>query len=159
VATVTANLDKKHRQEYDKQFNALDVNKDELVDWKDAQQFIKQIVPSKNDTETEEIAKKLVENVSGSIDKPIVKEDWNNANVAKLLSSDHLIARQFKKLDVDEDGFLSADDLLQIFDNLSRERVHEIIEEIDLDSDGQINFEEFNRAMQFLPAYVASKSS
>ncbi|ETO18054.1 hypothetical protein RFI_19242, partial [Reticulomyxa filosa] len=57
------------------------------------------------------------------------------------------------ELDVNEDGFLSSDDLLQIFDDLSQEKIKEIIEEVDLDADGMVNFDEFKQAMRFEPAF------
>ncbi|ETO23414.1 calcium-dependent protein kinase, partial [Reticulomyxa filosa] len=157
VTTVASNLDNKHRKEYEKQFNAIDFNNDELLDCADVVAFLGKVLPDLNESDVQTIAKSLVENITGNPDTPITKSNWDNANVAKLLSSEHLIARQFKKLDVDEDGFLSAQDLLQIFDDSNLEQLRQIIDEIDLDGDGQINFEEFKRAMQFQPAYSSPK--
>merc|ERR1719362_2330110 len=98
-------------------------------------------------------AKMTVKAISGDEKTAITKQDWNHSNVAKLLSSDHLIERQYKKLDVDEDGLISADDLLSIFEGLTRKDIMDIIDEVDLDMDGTINFEEFRKAMKFKPAY------
>merc|ERR1719464_201810 len=99
-------------------------------------------------------AKMTVKAISGDEKTAITKQDWNHSNVAKLLSSDHLIERQYKKLDVDEDGLISADDLLSIFEGLSRKDIASIIDEVDINKDETINFEEFRRAMMFKPAYT-----
>ncbi|ETO18053.1 hypothetical protein RFI_19241 [Reticulomyxa filosa] len=96
VTTVTANLDKKHQKEYEKQFNFVDVNQDELIDWTDMQHFLSKLLPDNNEKDLQQMAKTIVHNISGNDDQPITKGDWNNANVSKLLSSDHLVARQFK---------------------------------------------------------------
>ncbi|ETO22471.1 Protein kinase domain containing protein [Reticulomyxa filosa] len=179
VTTVASNLDNKHRKEYENQFKAIDKNQDDLIDWEDAEKFIKKIFSDLTGIDAQEVAKNLIQNITGNCDKPITKENWNNANVSKLLSSDHLIARQFKTLNLQlqcyflklisfcflfglrtgrgRRRFLSAQDLVQIFDELSLEHVQEIIDEIDLDSDGQINFEEFKRTMQFEPGYISPK--
>mmetsp|Transcript_51607 Transcript_51607/g.85511 ORF Transcript_51607/g.85511 Transcript_51607/m.85511 type:complete len:549 (+) Transcript_51607:177-1823(+) len=151
VRTVAANLDRKHRKEYETQFRNLDIQNDEKLDFEEVQAFlIKCGIPS---SEAEVKAKRCIRHISGDENVPISKEDWNHSNVAKLLSSDHLIERQYKKLDVDEDGLISADDLLSIFEGLGRKEIVDIIDEVDLDSDGMVNFTEFRRAMMFKPAY------
>jgi len=151
VTTVAANLDKKHRQEYDKQFLALDLKKDKKIDSEELTAFLLRC--GVQQPEAERRALVVVEHVSGSKDGAITKADWHHSNVAKLLSSDHLIERQYKKLDVDEDGFISCDDLMSIFEGASREEIQGIIHEIDIDQDGTVNFEEFRQAMQFKAAY------
>jgi calcium-dependent protein kinase len=152
VETVAANLDKKHRREYVRQFEALDLKKDGSVDWQELQAFLVKL--GLESDVAEDRAKELVSRISGDYDKPITINDWNHANVAKLLSSDHLIARQYKKLDVDEDGMITKEDLLSIFEDKSEEDIEAMIDEIDMTNDGLINFEEFRRAMAFEPAYV-----
>merc|ERR1711994_854377 len=99
-------------------------------------------------------AKLTVKNISGNEKTPITKQDWNHSNVAKLLSSDHLIERQYKKLDVDENGLISASDLMSIFEGIERKRIEDIIDEVDTDQDGEINFTEFKKAMIFKAAYA-----
>eukprot|EP00484_Ammonia_sp_Unknown_P029230 CAMPEP_0197025520 /NCGR_PEP_ID=MMETSP1384-20130603/5823_1 /TAXON_ID=29189 /ORGANISM="Ammonia sp." /LENGTH=550 /DNA_ID=CAMNT_0042454055 /DNA_START=134 /DNA_END=1786 /DNA_ORIENTATION=+ len=152
VKTVAANLDRKHRKEYETQFLNLDLQNDEKLDFEELQAFL--VKCGINASEAEVKAKRVIKHISGDENKPISKDDWNHSNVAKLLSSDHLIERQYKKLDVDEDGLISADDLLSIFEGLERDEIMEIIDEVDLDMDGTINFEEFRRAMMFKPAYT-----
>mmetsp|Transcript_26858 Transcript_26858/g.23655 ORF Transcript_26858/g.23655 Transcript_26858/m.23655 type:complete len:534 (-) Transcript_26858:71-1672(-) len=152
VKTVAANLDRKHRKEYETQFINLDLQNDGQLDSEELQAFLVKCGLGQGDAE--EKAKRVIKHISGDEKTPISKQDWNHSNVAKLLSSDHLIERQYKKLDVDEDGLISADDLLSIFEGLERKDIMDIIDEVDLDMDGTINFEEFRRAMAFKPAYA-----
>ena len=138
VKTVAENLDKKHRQEYEQQFKALDLANDNLIDKSELTQFI---IKCGIDQEiAEDRANKLLVNVAGIGQKGITLEDWNHANVARLLSSDHLIERQYQKLDVDEDGFISAEDLLSIFEGAEDQHIAEIIDEVDTDQDGNIKY-------------------
>jgi len=152
VRTVAANLDRKHRKEYEEQFISLDLQNDGKLDSEELTAFLVKCGVEQNDAHTK--AERTIRHISGDANVPISKTDWNHSNVAKLLSSDHLIERQYKKLDVDEDGFISADDLLSIFEGLSRKDIKEIIDEVDINKDETINFEEFRRAMKFRPAYT-----
>jgi len=154
VKTVAANLDRKHRKEYESQFMMLDLENDGQLDWSElATTLQKWKHPA---TVAEAKAKMVVQQISGDFNKPITKQDWNHSNVAKLLSSDHLIERQYKKLDVDENGLISANDLLSIFEGIEKKKIEEIITEVDTDQDGEINFAEFKKAMTFKPAYPQS---
>merc|ERR1712130_1005296 len=152
VKTVAANLDRKHRKEYEQQFINLDLQNDGQLDAEELTAFLVKCNIEQN--EAHKKAERVIKYISGNANKPISKTDWNHSNVAKLLSSDHLIERQYKKLDVDEDGLISADDLLSIFEGLSRKDIKEIIDEVDRDMDGTISFEEFRRAMEFKAAYT-----
>mmetsp|Transcript_77119 Transcript_77119/g.94584 ORF Transcript_77119/g.94584 Transcript_77119/m.94584 type:complete len:516 (+) Transcript_77119:57-1604(+) len=155
VETVAANLDRKHRKEYENQFDALDRKKDNLLDYEEIEEFL---VRCGIDTSiANNKAKIIVKNISGNENKPITKEDWNHSNVAKLLSSDHLIDRQYKKLDVDEDGIISCDDLISIFEGTDPEDMLKMIQEIDLDQDGYINYQEFKRCMQFISVFPSDE--
>lgn len=57
----------------------------------------------------------------------------------------------FKKLDPDGNGFISAEEvrdaMKQSGEELSDEYVDEIFREVDIDEDGQINFEDFVKTM------------
>merc|ERR1719382_1115225 len=152
VKTVAANLDRKHRKEYEQQFINLDLQNDGQLDSEELTAFLVKCGIEQNEAHSK--AERVIQHISGDATIPISKTDWNHSNMAKLLSSDHLIQRQYKKLDVDEDGLISADDLLSIFEGLSRKDIMDIIDEVDLDMDGTINFEEFRRAMEFKPAYT-----
>ena len=42
------------------------------------------------------------------------------------------------ELDVDENGLISASDLMSIFEGIARKKIEDIIEEVDTDQDGEI---------------------
>ena len=59
----------------------------------------------------------------------------------------------FKLYDVDNDGYISNDDLFQVLkvmvgDNLNEKQLHQLVDRTiikgDLDKDGKLNYEEFN---------------
>jgi len=154
VKTVAANLDRKHRKEYESQFQMLDLENDGVLDWNELATTLQKWKYTPDEAERK--AKNVVKQISGDEKDPITKENWNHSNVAKLLSSDHLIERQYKKLDVDENGLISASDLMSIFEGIERKRIEDIIDEVDTDQDGEINFTEFKKAMIFQPAYPQS---
>ena len=94
VKTVAANLDRKHRKEYETQFINLDLQNDGQLDCEELQAFLVKCGLGQSDAE--EKAKRTIKHISGDDKVPISKQDWNHSNVAKLLSSDHLIERQYK---------------------------------------------------------------
>merc|ERR1712176_606663 len=150
VKTVAANLDRKHRKEYEQQFINLDLQNDDKLDSEELTAFLVKCGLEQNEAHSK--AERVIKYISGDANKPISKTDWNHSNVAKLLSSDHLIERQYKKLDVDENGLISANDLLSIFEGIEKKKIEEIIKEVDMDQDGEINFAEFKKAMTFSAA-------
>ncbi|ETO16818.1 hypothetical protein RFI_20520, partial [Reticulomyxa filosa] len=156
VTTMAEKIDYIHRKEYHKQFIAIDQGHDGAIDWTDIYSFVLKVAPHADDKQVQIAAKAVVENIAGSSDRLISKELWDRASVAKLLCSEQLIAKQFKN--IDEDGFLTVQDLTQIFKALSLQQIQQLIDEIDSNDDGQINFEEFKCAMVFQPAYAPWKA-
>lgn len=90
---MAANLDRKHRREYESQFHTLS-NGAESLSWEQVAKFLRSKGVDPGDAEKR--AKYVVKHISGSHSLPIQKEDWNHSNVAKLLSAEKLIERQFK---------------------------------------------------------------
>ena len=64
------------------------------------------------------------------------KLNWHIKNTSNNINKD-------SELDVDEDGLISADDLLSIFEGLERKDIMDIIDEVDLDMDGTIKLNEY----------------
>lgn len=57
--------------------------------------------------------------------------------------------KAFKHFDTDDDGFITKEELASILEyNNDTKKVQEIIEQVDEDKDGRINFVEFKRMMQ-----------
>ena len=67
--------------------------------------------------------------------------------MTKSKMSEEHIREQFRALDKDGDGLVTAKEIREVLtalgDRLSDEDVDEMIRDIDADGDGQVNFEEF----------------
>ena len=61
--------------------------------------------------------------------------------------SEEAIRAQFRTLDKDGNGLVSAEEIREVLtslgDELSDEEVNEMIRDVDQDGDGQVNYEEF----------------
>ena len=55
------------------------------------------------------------------------------------------IAEAFDRLDCDDSGFISPQNLHEILGNYSEQEIHALIAEADTDKDGQVSFEEFKK--------------
>jgi calcium-dependent protein kinase len=55
------------------------------------------------------------------------------------------IAEAFDRLDSDDSGFISPQNLRDILGNYSDQEIQSLVAEADTDKDGQISFEEFKR--------------
>jgi len=69
------------------------------------------------------------------------------AAMAKPKMTEDEIRAQFKALDKDGNGVVSADEIREVLtalgDRLSDEDVNDMIRDVDTDGDGQVNYEEF----------------
>jgi Ca2+-binding EF-hand superfamily protein len=63
----------------------------------------------------------------------------------KGMIEEERIADAFDRLDVDQSGFISPDDLRDILCDYTKVEIQALIDEIDSDKDGQISFEEFKK--------------
>ena len=69
----------------------------------------------------------------------------------KLILTDDNLVESFEFFDKNKDGFISAEDLNIIFTkfkDFSTEDFYEIFKEVDIDGNGEINFEEYNQIMK-----------
>ncbi|XP_022974413.1 calmodulin-like protein 11 [Cucurbita maxima] len=73
------------------------------------------------------------------------------ANRIKETDADEELKEAFKVFDKDQNGFISATELRHVMINLGEkltdDEVKQMIEEADLDGDGQVNFDEFVKMM------------
>ncbi|KAI4329967.1 hypothetical protein MLD38_028287 [Melastoma candidum] len=89
-------------------------------------------------------------NQNGTIDFP----EFLDLMAQKLkdnTESEAELKEAFKVFDKDQDGFISAAELrlamMNLGEKLTDEEVKEMIREVDMDGDGQVNYEEFARMM------------
>ena len=69
----------------------------------------------------------------------------------KLILTDDNLVESFEFFDKNKDGFISVEDLNVIFTkfkDFSTEDFYEIFKEVDIDGNGEINFEEYNQIMK-----------
>ena len=73
--------------------------------------------------------------------------------MTKIISEDELL-HEFKVLDLDEDGFISIGNLREALDNLemdiSDEGIEMMIALVDINGDGQIDYEEFVKLLSMI---------
>jgi hypothetical protein len=58
------------------------------------------------------------------------------------------IAEAFDRIDSDDSGFISPENLREILGEYSEKEIKDLIDEADADNDGQISFEEFKTIFQ-----------
>ncbi len=87
-------------------------------------------------TVAENVAETVAETVADSVAEPVVEND---------------LMTQFKKIDTNSDGFISAAELKDTMKGLNMDLTDEdidmMIAKVDIDGDGQINYEEFVKMM------------
>jgi len=94
--------------------------------------------------EAENMLKSADENNDGQVDFEEFKQVWHR----KLLSQhDQYIHRVFAVFDDNGDGFIDAKELQSVLGD-DFENIQAMIKEVDVNNDGKLSFEEFQRAMQ-----------
>lgn len=94
--------------------------------------------------EAENMLKSADENNDGQVDFEEFKQVWHR----KLLSQhDQYIHRVFAVFDDNGDGFIDAKELQSVLGD-DFENIQAMIKEVDVNNDGKLSFEEFQKAMQ-----------
>jgi len=146
---VSQLISKEEMQELQAAFKALDTNSDGKLQREELIEGYKKIM---GDAEAEELVDKIMASAdtdgSGAIDySEFVTATMNKK---KMLSHDKLEAA-FNLFDKDGSGFISASEIKQVLGvgkNISEEIWTEIINEVDLNGDGEISFKEFKGMME-----------
>ena len=98
----------------------------------------------------EPLINEITQNFTGCIRvEDLVDLMWNGITDQDYYEKD--LVNAFLILDNDKDGFISKKELTialsQLGDNFSEEEVQELMDEVDVDCDGKINFIEFAKLM------------
>jgi len=82
----------------------------------------------------------------------LTKDEWDFKDVASITVVNSIcgdVQETFKKLDVDKNGYLDLSELGALLEGLeadiSRKPIEELMEELDLNHDGKVSFEEFSK--------------
>uniref|UniRef100_A0A7S1CPY3 Calmodulin n=1 Tax=Bicosoecida sp. CB-2014 TaxID=1486930 RepID=A0A7S1CPY3_9STRA len=99
---------------------------------------------------TEEDLKKMVDDIDQDGDGTIDFPEFLTMLIRSMSDTDshEEVMEAFRVLDEDGNGYISSDELRTIMNNLGEkltdQEIDEIIQEADIDGDGQIDYEEFS---------------
>lgn len=107
-------------------------------------------------TSDEEIAN-IISNMDQNKDQFIEYEEFLriSLNHQKIVNEENL-KQAFKNFDVDNNGYLSKDEIKQILRDADEEYMNELFSIIDLDKNGKICFDEFKRMMEIIVKKTSS---
>jgi len=129
------------------QFDLMDRSGNGEVDVNDLTEFI--LKKGGTRVEARETALAIIK-ADGSGNGVLRVEEWKNVQIAaKMRSDEDLLKEQFKRIDRNNDGFITRDKLAMLFNcSITKDLVGSMIKEIDHDDDGKISYEEFIQAMK-----------
>lgn len=129
------------------QFDQMDTNGDGMISLQEMADFLHKMGEPKE--EAMRTATTIISQIDQDGDKMITRAEWQDARISTKFQDDNLIKEQFKKLDLDGDGFISHSELTNLFKGkLGPKLINKMIEEVDSDNDGKISYEEFVKAMK-----------
>eukprot|EP00495_Collosphaeridae_sp_1-RS-2012_P001423 TRINITY_DN1395_c0_g1_i1.p1 TRINITY_DN1395_c0_g1~~TRINITY_DN1395_c0_g1_i1.p1 ORF type:complete len:290 (+),score=55.87 TRINITY_DN1395_c0_g1_i1:224-1093(+) len=130
------------------QFNKIDLDKDGQINISDLTRYLQEQGESKKDARMR--ASQIIEQVDQNKDGNIDIQEFKNAKLArKIGADDRLIRKQFQRIDEDNNGFITHEELSKLFNwTLTEDLIKNTIKEIDENDDGKISYQEFVTAMK-----------
>jgi len=130
------------------QFDQMDTDGNGKIDREELTSFILKKGGTRVDAEAR--ATHIISQVDHDGDGRLSVEEWKNAKVAGMLGQDDkLVKSQFQKIDKDNDGFITHEELSKLFNwTLTKDLISRMIQEIDENKDGKISYSEFVKAMK-----------
>jgi len=129
------------------QFAVMDKNGDGMVNLEELTDYI-----YKSGGTREEATKKatnIIRELDQDNDGQISLKEFTDARLSTKFQDEGIIRGSFNKIDIDNDGFITNDELSKLFNGqVSMELVDHMIQEIDQNNDGKISYEEFVDAMK-----------
>jgi calcium-dependent protein kinase len=127
-------------------FDLLDINKDGQLTYSEIKQAFKKIFP--DNYITEEKMNIILEKLDEDNDGVISYEEFLRVTInEKILLEKNNLRLAFDKFDLNKDGKLSKDELLNVLDKGASDYVDDLLNLIDKNKDGYISFEEFCHLM------------
>lgn len=143
---LARNMSEEPEKEVRRHFARLDKDGDEKLDEDELKLLLLDMgfAPSKAKGESMKIMEQADTNKNGTIEFDEFKAIWHR----KLLSQhDQYIHRVFAVFDDNGDGEIDANELQEVLGE-DFGKIVEMIQEVDIDKNGKISFEEFQKAMQ-----------
>eukprot|EP00917_Polyrhabdina_sp_WS-2016_P024564 GHVP01053126.1.p1 GENE.GHVP01053126.1~~GHVP01053126.1.p1 ORF type:complete len:532 (+),score=87.37 GHVP01053126.1:789-2384(+) len=137
-------------------FLAIDTSREGTIKVEELQEALSQT--SLNQTDIT----RIFDCMDSSRDSEISYNDFIAAMICtKIQSNEELLRLAFQRLDIDNSGFITLQNLKDILGGIHNERVIEsMFAEIDFDSSGQINFEDFLVILEdpYAPSILSKKN-
>jgi calcium-dependent protein kinase len=129
-------------------FDKLDSDGNGQIDLEELTNFI--LTQGVTRLEAQSRAAHIIKEVDQNDDGQLNIEEWKNAKVSGLLGNDDkLLKTHFNRIDEDNDGFITHEELSKLFNwTLTKDLISQMIQEIDENKDGKISYAEFVRAMK-----------
>jgi len=144
--TLAQHMGDKPQAKIKEHFNNLDQDNNGGLDAKELSLLLQDmgVTPDQALQEAKEIISTVDDDGSGEIEFEEFARIWQR----KLLSvNESYIHAVFTVLDEDGNGLIDNEELGKVLEEEDMEKVKKLIEEVDTDGDGHINFDEFRRAM------------
>lgn len=136
-------------QEYKEAFQLFDKDGGGTISTKELKQVFEALGQNPSDEDIHSMISEVDQDGSGEIDF----DEFLTLMAAKQsnMTMEDELRGAFNVFDQDGSGYISSQELKQVLDNLgeklTEEEVDEMMKEADLDSDGQVSFEEFVKMM------------
>lgn len=135
-------------QDLNKIFRELDVNNDGRLTYKELKDGFSKIYGNQiSDAQVLNIIEGVDQDCNGYIDyQEFIRVSVNQ----KKLVNEEYLKLAFNRFDLNQDGKLSKDEILEVLNAADAEYVTDLIKQVDENNDGTISFEEFSFMMQKL---------
>ena len=138
--------------EFKEAFSLFDKDKDGTITSRELGTVMRSLGQNPTEAELRDMVKEVDADGNGTID--FSEFLTMMARKLKDVDTEDELKEAFKVFDKDGNGFISAAELRHVMTNLGEkltdEEVDEMIKEADIDSDGQVNYEEFKRNFQWI---------
>lgn len=133
-------------------FIVIDKDGDGIINSQDLLDVMKSLGGNPTEAEVQEMIHEVDEEGKGAINfNEFLKVMAQKLQVAN--DEDEDIIEAFKVFDLDRDGFVSVDEMKSVLSSfglsLPRNEIEDMFASVDVDNDGQLNFEEFAELMKF----------